>query len=451
LAILVITLVIVGAALTEALNRFRVSHQSLQWAQAGQAAEAGVEAALTTAQKASWVVDGWGSVPGPPGAAAVAKSFTFSTNVPDVGPITASVSVDQIAIDGANWLRIRSTGKADLSGASFVSLDAQDALLRKLSLRRDRTNGTFVGTNPRATRTVEILAAPIPKGLVGMAILLDQKLTMKGGWIDSFDSGNPEKSTNGSYDIAKRQSKGNVGINDTQGTSDIGGAYIYGDLAYNGVAPTGTDNVQGVISKPFEADITSVKPPVWKSYNLTPTIIKNSTTLTGGSKSTPARYKVTEINVGGGKVLTLAPHAPGAESYIEVWVSGDFTTSGSGYILEEAGVHVTFYIAGDMTISGSAFTVKSNVAANNIVNLITPDPGVQQKVTVSGGGTFVGVINGPGADFDISGSANFSGALIGKTMNVSGGASIHYDEALNRNGTAIGNQYQFRSWVEAVR
>jgi hypothetical protein len=163
-----------------------------------------------------------------------------------------------------------------------------------------------------------------------------------------------------------------------------------------------------------------------------------------------ARYKVSELTVSGGKVLTLSPHATGAESYIEVWVTGDFTTSGSGYVLEEVGVHVTFYVAGNMTVSGSAFTVKSNVAGNNVVNLISPDPGVTQKVTVSGGGVFVGVINGPGADFTLSGSANFSGALIGKTMNLSGG-SIHYDEALNRNGTVLGNQYEFRSWVEAVR
>ncbi len=451
LAILVITLIVVGAALTEALNRFRVSHQSLQWAQAGQAAEAGVEAALTSAQKDSWIVDGWSGLPGPPGAAAVTRLFTLSANVPDVGEITARVSVDQVAIGGANWLRIRSTGKADLTGDAFISLDASDALLRKLSLRHDRTDGTDVGANPRATRTVEILAAPIPKGLVSMPILLDQKLTMKGGWVDSFDSSNPAKSTNGSYDIAKRQSKGNVGINDTQGTSDLGGAYIYGDLSYSGASPAGTNNVQGLVSKPFNADIATVKDPVWTNYNLTPSAINKSATLIGGTKSSPARYKVSELTVSGGQQLTLSPKATGVESYIEVWVTGNFTTSGSGYVLEEAGVHATFYVAGDLTVSGSAFTVKSNVAANNIINLITPPSGSQQKVTVSGSGVFVGVINGPGADFTLSGNASFSGALIGKTMNISGGANVHYDEALNRNGTASGNHYQFRSWVEAVR
>ena len=89
-------------------------------------------------------------------------------------------------------------------------------------------------------------------------------------------------------------------------------------------------------------------------------------------------------------------------------------------------------------------------AANNIINLINPPVGTSQKVTVSGGGTFIGAINAPGADFTISGSANFSDALIGKTMNISGGANVHYDQALaSMAGSGYG--YKVASWVEAVR
>ena len=54
LTILTVTLVVVGAALFEASHRFRTSHQSSRWSQAGQAAEAGAEIALVTAQKDSW-------------------------------------------------------------------------------------------------------------------------------------------------------------------------------------------------------------------------------------------------------------------------------------------------------------------------------------------------------------------------------------------------------------
>lgn len=450
LGILAVTLVLVGSALSQARHRFRTSHQSSRWSQAEHAAEAGAELALMTAQKSSWTADGWSAAPGAPGAAAVTKTYTLSTGVPATGPIIASVSADLVTLNGANWLRVRSTGKADLAGGAVAGLDPQDVMLRKLSLRQDRTDGTSV-TAPRANRTVEILAEPIARSPFKMSLLLDKKFTMSGGWVDSFDSSDPAKSTSGLYDIAKRQSNGDVGINDTQGASNLGSAFVYGDVNYSGSAPTGTTNVQGIIADSFNEPVSPVTAPTWTTFNATPTVISNSMTLTGGTKSSPARYKVSSVTVPGGKVLTMAPHAAGAESYIEVWVTGNFTTSGSGYILQQAGVHVTYHVAGDVSVSGSSFNNQSNIAANNIINVISPAAGVNQKVTVSGGGVFIGAINAPGAAFTVSGSASLSGALIGKTMNISGGANVHYDEALGRASIGAAGQYRVGSWVEAVR
>ena len=452
LAVLALTSMIVGMALIEAGNRFRTSHQSSRWSQAAHAAEAGVEFTLMSAQKNTWTADGWTAAPGAPGTAPVTKTFTLSTGVPFTGPITADVSVDQIALDGSNWLRIIATGKADLSGGAVAGIDSQDVLLRKLSLRTDRTNGANVAA-PRATRTIEILAAPQNRSPFVRALLLAKRFTMSGGWVDSFDSDDSAKSTSNLYDIAKRQSKGDVGINDTEGATNLGSAYVYGNLSYSGAAPTGTSNVQGTISSPFSDPVKPVNAPTWTTFNPTPTKVDGSSaTLTGGTQASPARYKLSKVKVQGGNILTMAPHAVGAESYIEVWVTGDFTTSGSGYITQQPGVHVTYYIAGDVTVSGSSFNNQSNIAANNIINLITPPVGVSQTVTVSGSGTFIGAINAPGADFTASGSAEMSGAIIGKTMNISGGANVHYDEALARAGGIGGTPcYRVASFVEAVR
>ena len=453
LGILALTSVVVGAALFEARNRFRTSHHSGRWTQAAHAAEAGVELALMSAQKDSWTADGWASAPGDPGTAAVTKTFPLSAGVPATGPINAIVSVDKIDLSGAKWLRIRSTGQADLSGGAVAGEDAQDVMLRKLSLRHDRATGASVGTAPRATRTIEILAEPATRSPFRKALLLDKKIDMSGGgWIDSFDSGDPAKSTGGLYDLAKRQTNGDIGINDTQGTSDLRGTFIYGDVGYSGPPIQNTSNVQGTISTLFSDPVSAVPAPTWTTFNATPTVISNSMTLTGGTQAAPALYKVNSVTVSGGKVLTLAPHAAGAESYIEVWVTGNFTTSGSGYILQQPGVHVTYHIKGDVTVSGSSFNNQSNIAANNIINVISVGAASNQKVTVSGGGTFIGAVNAPGANFTISGTANYSGAMIGKTMNISGGASLHYDEALGRiSGGASGGGYHVKSWVEAVR
>ena len=208
--------------------------------------------------------------------------------------------------------------------------------------------------------------------------------------------------------------------------------------------------MQGTITSGFSRPVTPVTAPSWPSYNPSPSIINATTTLTGGTQSAPARYQFSSVTVSSGKVLTIAPLVAGEESYVEIWVTGDFATSGSGYILEKPGVHVTYYIAGDVTVSGGSFNNQSNIAANNIINLINPPVGTSQKVTVSGGGTFIGAINAPWADFTISGSGNLSGAIIGKTMNISGGASVHFDEALaSMAGSGYG--YKVASWVEAVR
>jgi Tfp pilus assembly protein PilX len=459
LAILVVTLIAVSAVLFEASHRFRTSHQSSRWSQAGQAAEAGAEIALMSAQRGSWIADGWsadpGASPAPVPPVPATKTIALNAGVPATGPVNTSVSVDEINMGGNQWLRIRSTGTAAVSGGAQEGIDPRDVTLRKLSLRRDRNSGAAL-TAPQATRTVEVLA--IPRSDFLSALLLDKKFNMSGGgWVDSFDSSDSAKSTLGLYDVAKRQSNGDVGVNDTQGASDLKSTYVYGDVAYSGpdyfvTHPEiqNTTNVQGDVTTPFSKPVAPVPAP-GGSWNPTPTIINNTTTLFGGSSpSTPARYKVSSLTVSGGKVLTLAPYAPDVESYIDIYVTGNFTTSGSGYVLQQPGVHVTYYIQGDLTVSGSSFNNRTNIAANNMINVVSPPKGTTQKVTVSGGGTFIGTINAPGADFTISGSANFSGALIGKTMVISGGASVHYDEALAKlPGNGYG--YNVASWVEAVR
>jgi len=458
LGVLALTSMIVATTLFESQNRFRASYQSSRWSQAAHAAEAGAELALMSAQNNSWTADGWSAAPDDPGDPAVTKTFILSTGVPATGPINAEVSVDRISMSGAEWLRIRSRGLADLSGGAPAGIDSQDVLLRKLSLRVDRSTGASVGTTPRAIRTIEILAQPRPALPFKRPILMDKRFTMSGGWVDSFDSDDSTKSTAGLYDVAKRQSGGTVGINDTEGASNIGSAFIYGDLKCSGAAPASTGNVQGTISTPFSDLISPVlspgdaaSPNYWTTFNPTPTNITNTTTLTGGTKSSPARYKVTSVNIAAGKVLTMAPHAVGVESHIEVWVTGDFTTSGSGYIQQEAGVHVTYHVEGDVTVSGSSFNNLTNRAANNIMNVVTPAVEVSQTVTVSGSGTFIGAINAPGAALTVSGGAEMSGAFIGKTMSISDGTNIHFDEALPRIGANGDAGYQVSSFVEAVR
>src|SRR6266480_4328334 len=93
------------------------------------------------------------------GASQVTKTVALDPGVPATGSVRTSVSVDKIDLGGNQWLRIRSTGMADVSGGTVAGIDPRDVLLRKLSLRANRNTNTTVAA-PQATRTIEILAEP---------------------------------------------------------------------------------------------------------------------------------------------------------------------------------------------------------------------------------------------------------------------------------------------------
>ncbi len=70
--------------------------------------------------------------------------------------------------------------------------------------------------------------------------------------------------------------------------------------------------------------------------------------------------------------------------------------------------------------------------------------------TISGNGSFVGTIEAPAYTGTISGSGSLAGGIFASTLTISGGASFHYDDALDTGGAGnptVGN-YAFASWFE---
>src|SRR5439155_21181940 len=79
------------------------------------------------------------------------------------------------------------------------------------------TPGSTIGSN--ITRTVAVILKQ--KLNFPYAVALKQRLTLNGNsYIDSFDSGDPTKSTGGLYDSTKKQANGNVATANT-GTSAV--------------------------------------------------------------------------------------------------------------------------------------------------------------------------------------------------------------------------------------
>jgi hypothetical protein len=359
---------------------------------------------------------------------------------------TAGLPLDS---NGNQWYRIRATGTAATVGPPRVSNQRLDNDLRKIGLRFDRKTSNSI-SSPQASRTIEVIVQALAQSTWVRGITLKSTITMSGGGlIDSFNSTDPFKSTNGAYDITKRQSHGDVATTNS-GNSNLNSTYVYGSLAYSGSAVKSTTNVQGTISTPFNGQIPSTSDPGWTSgmWDSSVSQVNGTVTLTAGTKAAPTRFKLSQINLSGSNVLTLAANTDGTDSYIEIWVTGKMTTSGSAYITQDPKVHVTYWVDNDITLSGTSYLNQSGLAQDVTINGV----GTGHKITISGGSLFVGVFDAPGYDVTVSGSGGVSGALIGNSLNISGGASWHYDEALNTGGgnSAIGN-YAFASWFEDTR
>ena len=149
---------------------------------------------MMTLQKNSWLADGWSGTL----ATGLEKTAALSTAGSGSGTVSANIRVSKITMGSEDWINIHSTGVAEVTGRT-AGMDTTDNLLRKLSLRTDRTSGANL-TTPRATRTCEVLAArkPVYPFLYVFASkeLFDIHTNTV---VDSFDSGDPTKSNFGPF------------------------------------------------------------------------------------------------------------------------------------------------------------------------------------------------------------------------------------------------------------
>jgi hypothetical protein len=457
--------------------------QAASWQQALSGTESGVDQAIAALNTNSWT--NWvtlnGSVPtlqpspgpsptpaaGPPSSSQynylsssitsqlmqynVANAITTAGEGNNLVSMWTTIDTASLPPDsnGNQWYRIRATGTAAAVGPPRISNQRLDNDLRKIGLRFDRKTNNAIAS-PQATRTIEVIVQALAQSIWVRGVTLKGTITMSGGGtVDSFNSSDPFKSTNGQYDVTKRQSHGDIATINSGTNSNLNNTYVYGNLAYSGSAVKNTNHVQGTISTPFNTTIPATSDPTWTSGSYTSLGGGNPGILTAGTKTNPVRVKVNgDLTVAGGTVLTIAPNGGGTDSYIEVWVTGKLTTSGSGLITQLPNVHVTYWVDNDITVSGGSYLNQSGLAQNVVINGV----GTGHNINDSGGGTFIGVIDAPGFDATISGGGAYGGALIANSLNISGGAGLHYDEALNTNGTssAIGN-YAFASWFEDTR
>ena len=209
-----------------------VEHQSLlgarsqTWNLALGLSEAGVEEGLQhlNVNYASLSADSW---------SADGTTYTMSRTLAN-GSYT-------VAIDNSNPNAPTITSRAFVTPPSFAQI-APTAMFAAGGVTQPTTTGGNTSTINRAVRVTT------SKGSLFLASMVAKKgIDLKGNGVtsDSFDSQDPNKSTNGRWDAAKAQDNGDIASNDgIVSTVSVQNANIYGRV-WTGPGGTATVGSQG--------------------------------------------------------------------------------------------------------------------------------------------------------------------------------------------------------------
>jgi hypothetical protein len=408
--------------------------------------------------------------------------------------VSSWVTVDTAQMSpGSNgrWYRIRSTGVANEPAINRNALGYLDVRFNQRT--HPAITGASSGINvSQVTRTIEVVAQPTTTTTSNgtMGIVTRNAFTVGGGSrIDSFNSTDTTNFPNGQYaltawqsawnsaqndlqsgnstlvamgtTLANELSGGNVGILNSTGSNLNNGPYIYGSLTYSGPALKGkTKNVYGTISTPFNATVRQVIAPTDTALPLPAPAANGTITVnipTGTTQGAPVLYQGSlpqnaSIVVNSPRDPVTNQLLPGT-AYVEISVTGDLYLAGNGSnsnFTQDSHANTAFYVQGNISLAGNSITNGSGLAQNFIVYGVTPTDGSARTASVSGNGTFTGVVDAPAYDISYTGNGDVVGALLGNTLNVSGNGNLHYDEALDSKLGFFSSAatYSFASWFE---
>ena len=149
------------------------------------------------------------------------------------------------------------------------------------------------------------------------------------------------------------------------------------------------------------------------------------------------QYKVADFSPNGQVIVT---------GNAVLYITGDMKMTGQSQIIIRPGASLIIYAAGDVDLAGQGFLNQNNSAMNlSLYGLPTCT-----SISIGGNAGYTGVIYAPNADVKLHGGGNNEydvvGSITGKSVDFVGHFHLHYDEALSRNGPAIG--YAITSWME---
>jgi hypothetical protein len=167
----------------------------------------------------------------------------------------------------------------------------------------------------------------------------------------------------------------------------------------------------------------------------------------GYTASVPAGAGVTYsaitgvLKVSGGNNLTL-PVPPAQYYFSQVILSG-----GSTLTMNNGGAHADIIVSDKVDLSGGGIintaAKPTELSLNACGSPVTPS-----TWTLSGGSGAYFSVYAPNHPITISGSGDLYGAMIGASLNSSGGSKLHYDESLGRVGNPNALSVLAGSWAQ---
>jgi hypothetical protein len=275
------------------------------------------------------------------------------------------------------------------------------------------------------------------------AILSKSRVTLGGsGRVDSFNSTNILESLNGRYSAALATDRATIASltrNATDfsvGNVDIFGYVATGPGAAVSVGPNGVVGDKLFALNPLNSgkiqaghsrnDFNVYIPDAALPPNFSPLPIPLSPGSVGGTNYTYVAgngdFSVAgNLTMGNGEVLLVTGRA-------RILVRGNVNLTGDAGIILTTNATVEWYQAGSTVNMGGRGVVNSRGFAKDfqLIGLSTCN-----SISYAGSFQFTGTVYAPSSTVILTGSADAYGALIGNSIELSGGMGLHYDESLN--------------------
>ena len=327
------------------------------------------------------------------------------------------------------------------NGQLQFNLNGEDSVTYMIEGSSDLSNWTPILTNSDqpATRTITVdgsqnfgfyRASRGPLPLFAGAITARSNITMEGTGVytDSYDSSDTNDFPGGLWNATNRLGNGDIAV----GNGSVNSVNILNSKVMGKVSTQG-----GTIANVALDPQSSIGDVAW---------------VTGGNTGweSPAyfrndfRFCLPDVSVPYTSGLPLPPPATNGI----VLSSGQYLYNGNLNIPLLVTGQVFLYITGSfsaginiqtnasltLVVGGSSATLST---VNNTGNALAFQYyGLPGNTNVLTGGSFpvVGTVYAPEATVTLSGSANFSGALVGNSVRLFSEVSVHYDENLARSG-----------------